>query len=143
MTSRSYGGRSVVLASLVLALLLCVLSPVKAQTEPEQTTAKLYVIVLYDRDNDGEVDGVGSGTPVYIRESASDQSFVNVTDPNSQAGFLVAGGRTYILDAFPAQTRPFYRWVCHDSVLVEKAEQYKILYCEDYFFINLPWAGWS
>lgn len=108
-------------------------TPVKAQDGSE-----LYVIVLWDKDGDGLEEGVGPGVPVYVRESGATQRFVNYTDQNSSAGFLVDEGTTYLIEATPPQTRLFFVWVCFSQRHIDEPTEYVVLTCVEKFFIRIP-----
>lgn len=124
-----------------LLILIGILIPHSVLAESDQPRAVLNVIVLYDRPGEENDEGVGSGTIVKIRESGSLESFLNLTDDNSATKFSVFY-RTYIVEAFPPQTRLFFRWVCLDSVFVDSPDEYLILECQEKFFVHLPWSGY-
>jgi hypothetical protein len=129
------------LVLLVGALLLP--AQAKAQELPGQGNAELYVTLLYDPDGDGNEEGTGAAVAVYLRESGSTQEYVSFTNQNSTAGFLVQDGRTYIVEAYPPQTRFFYYWICNGFIPVDESPEFLILHCDEKFFIRLPWASWG
>lgn len=122
---------------LVLFLLFFPLFFGEAKAQAPEETAELHIIVLYDGNHDGEEEGVGSGVAVYIRESGSTQEFVNLTDHDSSAGFLVFP-RSYFIHATPRQTRLFFTWVCDGFVQVDEEKKFHIVHCIEKFFIRIP-----
>lgn len=128
---------------LLMSLILASVNwnPAKAQTPeqlPEQT-ARLHVIVQWDNDHDGQEEGVGQGVPVTVRESASIQEFLGYTNRFSTASFVV-DRRTYIVKAYPPQTRLFFVWICTDQELVDQDTEYLILHCVERFFLWNPFV---
>jgi len=124
----------------VLAMLLSVMwgGVAQAQTEPAQATGVLHIFVLYEKGDQDQ--GVGAGVVVEVRESGSTQTFVNTTNEVSEVRFGVRQ-TSYYVDAYPPQTRLFFRWVCSDLVLVNENPEYLILYCHEKFFLRIPFIN--
>lgn len=126
---------------LTLGLMLVLLAfwdTAKAQ-EPEQSPdSDLYVTVLYDPDGDGQDEGVGGGIPVYIRESGSNQIYAGFTQEGTSTASFKVFQRTYIIEAYPPQTKLFYIWVCQTSRNVDSTTEFVILRCVEQFFMRIP-----
>lgn len=124
------------LVIVILALIAC---PAKAQSPEQDATLRVYV--RRDADYDGIEEGVGIIMPVYIRESGSNQEFFGFTNPESSAVNFSVFQRTYILTAYPPQTRFFFRWICERSVVVDEPFEQVQLRCIEYFFIWNPFVS--
>lgn len=95
----------------------------------------LRVFILYDKDRDGQTEGVGSGVPVWARRTG--EELFNVTDTLSSANFSLGYG-IWTIKASPAQTRPFFVWVCEEEKGIDKPQEFLIIECEEKFFIRFP-----